>query len=62
MTKVTKIEYLPETDDLTIWFDRSDEPFGLREFAQGSETRIALETAIYHLSNAVYSIENAHHD
>lgn len=40
---IRKIEYDAEYDDLTIWFDGSDEPFNEQEFDKGSKTRDILD-------------------
>ena len=47
--KIRKIEYLPDTRDLTVWLEGSDEPFSASEFDVGSYTRIALDNLLYSL-------------
>jgi len=48
-SKIRKIEYLPDSRDLTVWFEGSDEPFSPSEFDVNSYTRMALNNLLYSL-------------
>lgn len=49
--KITKPEYRPDLDDLTVWFeDTGTEPFSEREFREGSLTRLLFEGLRHTLS------------
>jgi hypothetical protein len=40
--KISKVEYSVEFDELTFWFQDSEEPFGIFEFRKDSKTRERL--------------------
>lgn len=45
-TKLTKIEIDPETDDISFYFEGSDDPWSLKEFERASPTRNYLHEII----------------
>lgn len=57
-TKIRRLEYIPASDYLTVWFEESgDEPFSPEEFMPDSKTRIVLDT-IRELMGSITDISN----
>lgn len=58
MKYIKKIEYLPDEDDLTVWFKGSDEPFSPKEFISDSGTGYYLDLLWDELTNIFAELEN----